>query len=204
MPFHMACSIRNKKGASRRPDRPLTVQITPFGPDADTLRELSRAVLQQVRVQEHLRRTEHRLLSLDLVESETKRWRSAATPTTHLRASSSSPGRRMSLEPRPCLRALWRTAAFPSGVFGPVLLRALRRLARACLSLVICLASPWFLCRWSQRNCSRGRAGVHRQYGVASERALTRCGIDRSVRGGDSRIVLALCCMLTVMNGAHC
>jgi len=64
-------------------DRPLTVQVTPFGPDTSTLRELSRAVLQQVEVQEHLRGTEHRLLSLDLVDSENKMVRSAATPTQY-------------------------------------------------------------------------------------------------------------------------
>ena len=39
---------------------------------------------------------------------------------------------------RPCLRAFRRTAAFPSGVFGPVLLRALRRFASAFLALVMC------------------------------------------------------------------
>jgi hypothetical protein len=37
--------------------------------------------------------------------------------------------------------ALWRTAAFPSGVFGPVLFEALRRLASTCLSLV--MVSPF-------------------------------------------------------------
>ncbi len=65
------------------PDRHLKVQVTSFGQDAGTLRELSRAVLQQAAVQEQLRRTKNRLLSLDLVEAETKGRRSAAAPTQY-------------------------------------------------------------------------------------------------------------------------
>jgi hypothetical protein len=45
-----------------------------------------------------------------------------------LRASSSSSGSRTSYASRPCFRASCRTLALPSGVLGPVLLRAFCRL----------------------------------------------------------------------------
>src|SRR5215204_1190406 len=57
--------------------------------------------------------------------------------SSSLKASSSSPGRRISSDRRPCLRAFRRTASFPSGVLGPVLFRAFRLLDWAFFSLVI-------------------------------------------------------------------
>jgi hypothetical protein len=62
----------------------------------------------------------------------------------------------MSSESSPCLSALRRTAAFPSGVLGPVLLRAFWRFAAAFLALVI-RAYPsglWLRCR---ADCTRTR-----------------------------------------------
>src|SRR5215208_3210615 len=53
------------------------------------------------------------------------------------RASSSSPGRRISCERRPCVVELRRAEAFPSGVLGPVLLRAFRLLASICFLLAM-------------------------------------------------------------------
>src|SRR5215216_6679126 len=53
------------------------------------------------------------------------------------RASSSSPGRRISRERRPCVVELRRAVAFPSGVLGPVLLRAFRLLASICFLLAM-------------------------------------------------------------------
>jgi hypothetical protein len=52
------------------------------------------------------------------------------------KASASSSGRTASRVRRPCRSALRRTAAFPSGVFGPVERRALARFAAFCRSLV--------------------------------------------------------------------
>src|SRR5215208_1608883 len=54
-----------------------------------------------------------------------------------------------------------------------------------------------------QRNCSRGWASIHRRSGLVvgpcSEEVWYACRV-----WGDSRMVLALCCMLTVVNGACC
>src|SRR5215210_3377227 len=77
-----------------------------------------------------------------------------------LRASSSSPGKRISFESRPCLRAFMRTAAFPSGVLGPVLLRAFWRLALACLSLVMYSTLLRYSCRWYQTDCMPSRTQI--------------------------------------------
>src|SRR5215217_3695094 len=53
------------------------------------------------------------------------------------KASSSSPGRRTSWERRPCVVALRRAVAFPSGVLGPLPFRAFRLLASICFLLVM-------------------------------------------------------------------
>src|SRR5215208_8214497 len=53
------------------------------------------------------------------------------------RASPSSPGRRISCERRPCFVELRRAVSFPSGVLGPLLLRAFRLLASICFLLAI-------------------------------------------------------------------
>ena len=120
------------------------------------------------------------------------------------RVASSSPGRRTSRERRPCLRPWWRTAAFPSGVFGPVLFEALRRLACACLSLV--MVSPF------RGSCANGIREIVVEvdpattldFKLLSGYASTRGRNECRVQSVDSRIVPALCCMLTVVNGAHC
>src|SRR6266567_5250218 len=52
------------------------------------------------------------------------------------KSASLSPGKTKSLAVSPCLRPLRRTAARPSGVLGPVLFCALRRLA----SIWFCVA----------------------------------------------------------------
>jgi hypothetical protein len=72
------------------------------------------------------------------------------------RVSSSSPGRTISSQSSPCLSALRRTAAFPSGVLGPVLLRAFWRFAAAFLALEI-RSHPSGLSLQCRADCTRTR-----------------------------------------------
>src|SRR5215208_7088480 len=53
------------------------------------------------------------------------------------RATSSSPGRRISCERSPCFVALRLAVVLPSGVLGPLLLRAFRLLASICFLLAM-------------------------------------------------------------------
>src|SRR5262245_41303589 len=91
------------------------------------------------------------------------------------KASGSSWGRTTVVAVMPCLRALKRTRSFPSGVLGPVLFWALRRLASICFWVAI-----WFLvlCPWSVVRCP-SRCGVGADLGypaVSWGRATTDHG----------------------------
>ena len=50
--------------------RDLNVKIVPWGPDPTTIERVSRALLKHPAVQEHLKRTRHRMLSFELLDSE--------------------------------------------------------------------------------------------------------------------------------------
>ena len=78
-------------------------------------------------------------------------------------APASSPGRTSVLASRPCLSALNFERSLPSGVLGPVLLRALRRLASARFDEVVVCGhggiGPWCGSGGKVHPCDRVRDG---------------------------------------------
>ncbi len=65
------------------PNHALRVQVRPFGPSEETLREVARSVVEQATVRERLGHARSRLLSLDLLDGDTKGQRVAAAPRNY-------------------------------------------------------------------------------------------------------------------------
>src|SRR5260370_38060973 len=122
---------------------------------------------------------------------------------------SSTVGKMISAAVKPCLRALWRTAARPSGVVGPWLLAALRRFASCCRSDIILPPYPIVLAgsgyarelgsksfRMCEKyfhkpiiKCAETNASINFSGGCPSEKLSFDCGArtGRARRAGVSR-----------------